>query len=149
MFETNIRIYAGTHAYRILLLVLPLVTDTLDKFTVMQLPNGLWPRVRDDVSRIRSRWDTVPAIMIGYQELAESSRRLTLAVALLASGGFVVALLCTGLSMLNHFYGLHVIGLGIAWPAATSAQKTSEESAGNFGSYGNVFRSFLTNLFSK
>jgi hypothetical protein len=111
-------------------------TKMLNEYTAaVQQPNGFWPRVRDDASRRRSRWDTIPAIAIGYQEFAESSRRLTLAVALLAAMGFVVALTCTGLAMLNHLYGLHVFGVGIAWPASTADRSAVHNSPRNFSSY--------------
>jgi hypothetical protein len=71
---------------------------------------------------------------VDYQFPTEGSRRLTLAVALLSSVIFVIALLSTGLAMLSHYYGLRVVDLGLAWPTmGVGGQRTTNEHTSSSG----------------
>ena len=76
--------------------------------------DGESPLLLRDEKHQRSRWavDT-------YIHPKEGTRYLTLTVALLSSFALFVGMLCTGLAMLNHYYGLR-ISISLAnWPATT------------------------------
>jgi len=78
----------------------------------------LMARVRDEVSRRRSRLDIVPAMT----PEENTTRLLTLTVAFLSTFAFVLGMLCTGLAMMNRYYGLRIdfVGIGVAsWPATS------------------------------